>query len=223
MKNIWEYTHILSKCQLFANLTPSNIQNILTHISALIRVCNSKEIIINQEEPVDKLYIVLEGVITAERLYASGDISIIAQHKEGSVFGEILVCNAEQMSPVCVTASKGSVILQIEYSSIFSNNALNLQSYATFLKNMLHIMSLQYFNLEKKIRYLSIKSIRERISEFLNDCKSNSDNQYIFSIPFDREGMAHYLNINRSALSRELSRMKNEGIIDFNKNQFRIL
>lgn len=218
-----DYINVLAKCILFRDIKESEIISVTELLCAYAKVCGHNEIIIRQDEIIDKFGIVLKGSVTAIRYTASGNGVVTAKHGISSVFGEILACHSGQPSPVNVTADADSVIMFINYSDIFKENTLKTPCCVTLIKNLASLMAQQYFSLERKLRYLSIQSIRQRITEYLADCCSlNGGSKYTFTIPYDREGMAQYLNINRSALSRELSRMKNENLIDFNKNQFRI-
>ena len=103
--------------------------------------------------------------------------------------------------------------LLLQYISAY----LNLQ----LLKNLLSIIGNEYWALHHKIRYCSIVSLRKRIYTYLSDREKKAGEPFL--LPFDRNGMAAYLNADRSALSRELSRMKQEGILDYHKNRFRLL
>ena len=219
-----KYIKELSECALFANVNENDIISFTEIIGAHTKLCGNGEIIIHQDELLDKFGIVLSGTVTAVRYNTSGGSTVIAKHTASSVFGELLACHSAQPSPVNVVAESDTVIMFISYSELFKDHVLCSKPGVAVFKNLASLMSAQYFRLEKKLRYMSIPSLRDRIIEFLIDCAStNAASDYTFSVPFDREGMAQYLNVNRSALSRELSKMKKEHIIDYNKNSFRFL
>ena len=153
-----------------------------------------------------------------DRVRGKKNIVVISSDHTRPVPSRLLMTLSDQC------ALDNTVIMFISYSELFKDHVLCSKPGVAVFKNLASLMSAQYFRLEKKLRYMSIPSLRDRIIEFLIDCASaNAASDYTFSVPFDREGMAQYLNVNRSALSRELSKMKKEHIIDYNKNSFRFL
>jgi len=114
-----------------------------------------------------------------------------------------------------------------EEYSIALNEPLNTVSHTVtwqnkMIRNLLLVSSHKNLMLSGRSFHISPKSVRGRIMAYLNSVSLKNHNK-IFDIPFDRQQMADYLNLDRTALSKELGRMKKEGIIDFHKNHFKIV
>ena len=170
-------------------------------------------VLIREGERTERCGILLEGRLQGEQINEDGGLSVITTLSPGMMFGEILIFS-DRPAPVTLTAVRDSRVLWIGPVDLSRADPV-------LIGNLLNIIGKEYWALHQKIRYCSILSLRKRILAFLSDREKVSGEE--FSIPFDRNGMAAYLNADRSALSRELSRMKRDGLIDYRKNRFRIL
>lgn len=209
-----EYIPKLANNPLFAGIQES-IGNVLVCANAQIVTCDKNEIIIREQSEVKNIGVVLKGSAQASMLESSGKRFILAHLSENSIFGEVLAVGSGQKSPVTVTATEPVTVLLIPFAGVISGDK-------RLLKNLLSIISDEYFDLQERINCIIKPTLREKILFYLNRASERSRNT-TFYIPFDREGLAGYLNAERSAVSRELSAMKKEGIIDYHKNAFKLL
>ena len=129
------------------------------------------------------------------------------------MFGDILIFS-DRPSPVTLTAVTESRVLWLGPVDLARVDP-------QLLKNLLSIIGNEYWALHQKIRYCAIVSLRKRIWTYLSDREKKAGEPFL--LPLDRNGMAAYLNADRSALSRELSRMRKDGILEYHKNRFRLL
>ena len=212
-------SEVFSMCSLFNGI--SNPVELMAHIQATRRVYHDGEIIINLGYPVEYFGIVIRGEIIGVTYDDEGEMSVLARHGKGNVVGEILACTQGAKSPVEVIAQKESELILVKYDSLFSPDLSKNPEYTVFLKNLMKTISRQYFALEKRASYLRMISLRKKILSYLTDYP-HSIGEW-FEIKFSRDELAGYLGVNRSALSRELSRMKNDAVIDYNGRRFKII
>ncbi len=217
------YIDIASECPLFAGIEKSKTESLLNRLNASERKYKQGEALILQGEKIRYFGIILSGSVTAVRYSSDGSSDIRSRLLSKSVFGEILSSPSAPPSPVNVTANEDLSVLWIRNEMLFQPSILKTYEGVTLIRNFTNLMSGQYFTLERKVRYLTIPSLRARITEYLRDEAGTSSPDEYFTIPFSREILADYLGVNRSALSRELSRMRAEKLIDYNKNKFRML
>lgn len=167
-------------------------------------------VLIREGETVDRCGILLEGQLQGHRVNEDGDLSLVSTLSPGMMFGEILIFS-DRPAPVTLTATTDCRVLWIGPVDLPRTDP-------RLIENLLKTISAEYWALHEKIRYCAIVSLRKRIFTYLSDHQIAPG--IPFFIPLDRNGMAAYLNADRSALSRELSRMKKEGILEYRKNRF---
>lgn len=162
--------------------------------------------------------LILEGNCIGETFTESGRRDIAALLGEGEVFGDVLAMSRGGKSPVTLTAENNVLVMFIPFEKLMSAsiNPNNL-----LLHNLTQIISEKYFSLLFRVNCLSKPTLREKILYYLHEMKQKSGSS-TFSVDFNRSQMADFLAADRSALSRELSNLKKEGIIDFYKNTFSI-
>lgn len=199
---------------LFKGIT-NGLGEILAAVNAKIAVYDKGEIIIMEQSTVSNIGVILGGEAQASMLAPSGKRFILARHGRGSIFGGILAVGGGQKSPVTVTATESTTVLLIPFAGVIGGDK-------RLLLNLLSIISGKYFELQERINCIIKPTLREKILFYLTSVSHRSHGT-TFYIPFSREGLADYLNAERSALSRELSVMKKDGIIDYHKNAFKLL
>ncbi|MCL2564712.1 MAG: Crp/Fnr family transcriptional regulator [Defluviitaleaceae bacterium] len=211
---------ILSKNPLFKGIYPS--YELLNCIFSKKSVFTKNSIIIHEGSDLHNLGIILEGKATAYKTDASGKNLIISNLSGGNIFGGILSVSSSVKSPVTVEAAENLTILLIPTDAIIDGIAANCDPKGLLLRNLLNIISKKYFELHDRINCIIRPTLREKILFYLDNCAKEAKSD-IFTIPFNRKALADYLNADRSALSRELSKMKKEGIIDFYNESFRFV
>ena len=162
--------------------------------------------------------LVLEGTIQVYMDDIDGNHMIMATVTAGSTFGESL-CFLRRESPVYIRSVTDSKVLWLSTDRIKNPGGSPDSRDISLSTRFTAMLANRALNMNDRIQILSKLSIRDKLvtffSQYSSQCASDS-----FTVPFDREDMAAYLGVNRSALSRELGRMRDEGIIDFQKNRF---
>lgn len=213
-----EYIKQLSKSSLFKDIDLEDILSSLEKVPYEIQAYNKGEVIAIEGDNCHALGIILKGQIEIQKIFPSGQIMTINNFKEGNIFGESLVFLDKHTYPATITAMEYSQIMYIEKSDIIELAILNTK----VLTNFVSILSNRILMLNNRISNLSQDSIRKKIANYLLFEYDNQKKLFI-ELPFSRKKMAELLNIPRPSLSRELTNMKDEGIIDFDKNIIKIL
>lgn len=208
----------LSQIFLFKDLNEQEIRQIQSGNCMKKMNFEKNELIYRMGEKVNATGIVLSGNVIIENIDLWGNRSVLSKIGEGQIFAETYaICQKTMM--VDVVCSENAEILFIDLSMILNPKNTNNTWYLKVLKNLLTISAQKNLALSSRIFCTSSKNVRTRVFAYLSE-QSFKANSMKFSIPFNRQQMADYLNLDRSALSKELCRMRDEGILDFRKNQF---
>lgn len=150
----------------------------------------------------------------------SGNVTIFAELGISELFGEVFACAGIDHSPVTVQASADSEVLFIKYKKIITTCSSVCGFHSKLIENMLRLIAKKNLMLNQKIEILSGRTTREKLFMFFDMQRGVAKR---FVIPYNREDMPHYLCVDRSAMSNELCKMRDEGLIKFNKSEFEIL
>lgn len=181
-----------------------------------------EEIILFSDEPVNSIGIILRGSVQIIKEDISGNINLITALHAGEIFGESLAFLKIRKSPVTIKSMEESEIMFLDVKKIVSNCPNSCSFHKTMIENLLFLMAQKNVLQNFKIEILSKKSIRQKLYIYLYDeyKKQGTDK---FTISFSRLSLSEFLCVDRSALSKELSKMQNENLIVFNKNKFELL
>ena len=163
--------------------------------------------------------LVLSGGVKIIREDADGNVTIMTELGVSEIFGEVFACAGIGVSPVTVRASEDCEILFINYKKVITSCASACGFHSKLIENMLGILAKKNLMLNQKIEVLSKRTIREKLLTFFDAQRGSAKK---FSIPYNREELAHLICADRSATSNELCKMRDEGLIKFRKNEFEI-
>jgi CRP-like cAMP-binding protein len=216
-----KWTDLLLETDLFKNIDKVELTRMLTCLRPRIVTFKQKENIHIDMSESPEMGIVLAGEVAVIKETLSGDRIFMSKLQSGDIFGEITAFSNGE-SPAIVEPMTDSTILFLPSCKIVGICSKVCVGHEMIIRNMLEIVSRKAVDLNKKLEMLSLKSIREKISTYLLEQYSKELN-FTFTIPLKRHELAEFLNIPRPSLSRELKKMKDEGIIDFYMNSFIIL
>lgn len=211
----------ITNSKLFRGISPSEIEAFLQTAELNIRRYKKNERVINEGDETDEVFVLLSGRVTGERNTSDGRAVTVNEMAAGDVFGD-LISGVSEKSPVDVTAREISEMLSFKIESILRPDERLGAARSRLVRNLILVISDKYFALNRRVRILESNSLRERISLYLLAGYKKEEGA-AFMLSHNREEQARYLACDRSALSRELSRMKAEGIIDYNNKEFTIL
>ena len=217
-----KYMPILEKCALFSDLDAENIPAMLGCICAKVHICNKNEPVFLEGENARQVGIVLSGSVQIVKEDFYGNCSIVASIEPSQMFGESFACAQVDSLPVSAIAAERSEIMLVDLRRITSTCSNACAFHRQMILNLLNIVARKNLLLNQKIEILSRRSTREKLMAYLmNQAKISGRNE--FTIPFDRQALANYLGVERSALSAEISKMKHEGLLDTNRSWFKLL
>lgn len=170
---------------------------------------------------VNDVCVVLSGSVQIENIDVLGNKSILGIAEAGDIFAESYACIPDQPMLVDVLAREDTEVLFINVPALFSESH-SCGHGAKLIQNLLRISSRKNLNLSMRIFHSAPKTIRARLYSYFSEQVSIQGSHEI-RIPFDRQQLADYLGVERTALSKELGKMKAEGLIEFHKNEFRII
>ncbi len=212
----------MENIKLFNKLKDYEIDELLGFLQATTKVYKKNEIIINKGGKLKDILVVLVGQLEIFVKSTTGDETLIAVVDAGETFGANYVCGGVKNSPVIVKAQKQTGLLFLPYENmlVLHESVSNWQK--LLLKNLFEIVSQENLELARRTNILNQKTIRGKILFYLNTV-AEEKGASCFEIPFSREEMAQYLCVDRSALSREISNMHKDGILDYKKSEFQLL
>ncbi|MDO4545319.1 MAG: Crp/Fnr family transcriptional regulator [Bacillota bacterium] len=212
-----KYLGTVIESGIFANLKKSEYIRAFEQLGITVKTIRQGSAVYYEEDVVDKICIIDKGSVCGEKTYADGEMHIIQLYEEENIFGLEAAVSKQKTSPVDYVCNEDSVIVFITISSILKSD---------YCKHILDVLmqKLADDNIKKmhKIEMLAERSLRERILIYFTVLRTKAGED-TFDVKMDREQLAQYLCVNRSALSNELNKMKKEGIIDFQKSKFRLL
>jgi CRP-like cAMP-binding protein len=205
---------------LFSGIAFSDFEKMLDCLSARKALYQKGEIILLSGNPVHFIGLVLSGSVQILKDDIDGRVNILAELGASELFAETFACAGIDHSPVTVIASEDSEILLMNYRRIITTCSSSCTFHAKLIENMLNLIARKNLMLNQKIEIISKRTTREKLMSFFTLHRGAAKK---FTIPFNREELAQYLCVDRSAMSSELSKMRDEGIIKFDKNTFEIL
>lgn len=206
-------------CPLFEGIEPDQLAALLDCLSARTQSFKKGEFVFRRDEPARYVGIVLEGGVHVIQEDFWGNRTILDHIDPGELFGESLSCAELEQIPVSVVTTSPSKIMLIDYRRIITVCPSTCVFHARLIANMLSILASKNIMLTRKMEYISQRTTREKLLAFLSTQALRAKSREVV-VPYNRQELADFLCVDRSALSRELSLMKKEGILDYDKNCF---
>lgn len=212
---------VMKRAKIFEGFSSLDCDAIVSLIKPEIKWFAKDEIIINEGDEIDYLGIVCSGKIVRERQDYEGNVSLQHILVSPNIFGFDIASTPTKISPITLKCLKDSKVMLFSYTKLVAENITPAKNRILLMSNLITLLANENMRRLYKIELLSQKLLRKRIVMYLNFVARKTGSR-TFIIPFDRSQFAQYLNANRSALSSELSQMKKDGLIAFNKNKFTI-
>ncbi len=207
--------------KLFEGIKPDERRQILTCINAYEKSYRKNSYIILQGDHVTSFGMVIEGVVDIVKENVYGNRRLVTTIEKDMIFAESLAAANLQEAPISAIAKEESKILFIPIERLLVMCAKSCSFHNKLITNLVKMLATKNLLLNQKLDYLTSRTTRERIAKYFIDT-ANREGKTKITIPYNRNQLAEYLGVDRSVLSRELSKLKNEGILDFEKNTFNI-
>lgn len=216
------FVNILKKCPLFDNIETEDFALMLHCLGARVENFKKKDYILSEGESATSIGILLSGRAQIDQVDYFGNRTILTDLVPSEMMGESFACASVEALPVNVIAMEDSSVLFIEWNRIIHPCSNGCGFHKQLVYNLMHIIASKNVIFHHKLGILSKRTTREKLLAFLTlQAKRNNSNQ--FTIPYDRQQLADYLQVERSGLSAEISKLRKEGIIESTKNHFIIL
>lgn len=218
--NFTDYS-ILGRSPLFRGIPAGDFGVLLEHLKAETRSYKKGDLICHAGEHTNALGIVLTGSVTIESDDIFGNRSVLDKVGPGQVFAETYACVPNEPMLVNVAAAENCTVLFLKTAQILSPCPVNCRHHGKLIENLLLVSAQKNLSLSRRIFHTAPKTIRGRLISYLSfqAIRESSDS---FTIPFNRQQLADYLSVDRSALSKEMGKMRDEGILNFSKNHFEL-
>ncbi|MCL2408402.1 MAG: Crp/Fnr family transcriptional regulator [Oscillospiraceae bacterium] len=217
-----DYIDALEKSHFFSGIARDNIAPLVKCLHAEFKRYEKNETVVPLGSVFDKVGIILSGTAKSFNINASGKEYVVTFLEKGSYIGVLLAASQGRRSPVTVVATEELSALFFAASNISGIGPNACESHVRLLRNFLDATSEKALNLLDRIDCLLKPTIREKVMTYLTKFADESESR-LLQIPHDRAALAEYLGADRSALSRELGKMKQDRLIDFYKNTFKIM
>ena len=212
-------TKTLKRLPLFSGMTETELAEALTVLRAEERSYQKEEILLHAGSVTERMGIVLSGSVSIESSDVWGNRTILSHVGVGGMFAETYALLSGEPMLVDVVANEDCRVLFLRSGSLQTLRSRGGGWIMQFMANLLMISAHKNLTLSSRSFHTAPKSVRGRVMSYLN-ARMLRKGSNEFDIPFDRQQLADYLNVERTALSKELGRMRRDGLIDFRKNQF---
>lgn len=216
-----EWLEVLCKSTLFVDITSVELESMLRCLRSSVGKYSKNEYIRVAGEHHAEVGIVLSGKTAIVKDSLQGDRVIVAVLQPGDLFGEMVAFSEKRVWPATVMAQEDCVVMFIPSERIVDNCERRCECHRDLLMNLLRVLSDKALMLNRKVEYLTIKSLRGKISVFLLECHEKTG-KMMFMLPLSRNELAEFLNVSRPSLSREMCRMRDEGLIEFHMSSVRL-
>lgn len=217
-----QYYPVLKKCALFRRIDEKDYSSLLKCLSSQVKSYAAEEYVFLQGDVINYVGIVLSGMVEIIKENMSGNKHIVAILGPSGMFAEGIVCTASRTSPVTVRVKEAARVLFIPYERIIRSCGNSCSFHIELIQNMMVVLGEKNVNLNRKLELLALKGMREKIAWYLLN-ESQEQGSSTFHIMLNRTELADFLNVARTSMCRELTRMQDDGIIEYYGNSFRIL
>lgn len=207
---------------LFSGISPEERTTMLSCIGYHISTFQKGDIIAFEEEHIQHIGILLSGAVDMVKEDLWGNRTMLVRLRRDELFGETFVCGEDSTSVVTFVVSENAEILFLPFDRVMRSCTMACKFHHQLIENMVRVIANKNRELMRKVEVVSKRTIREKLLAYLS-LQAQAQKTRYFEIPLGRVELAEYLCVDRSALTRELASMKADGLIDYDKNCFRIL
>jgi len=216
-----QYNDVLTASGLFAGVDAHDIQIMLGCLSPQVRSYKKDSFILIAGETTDSLALVLEGSVHILQEDFWGNRNILSAIHPAGAFAESFAATGRPLN-VSALAASDTTVMFLNLKRVLTTCTSACMHHRRIIENLLSKLAEKNHQLNEKLSHMSKRTTREKLLSYLSAEAAHSKSD-IFEIPFNRQQLADYLSVERSALSAELSKLKKEGLLDFHRSSFKIL
>ena len=213
---------ILLENPLFQGISPEELKSMLGCLQARETQAKKGAPVFLEGDPAGFIGIVLEGAVRIVRDDYYGERTLLAQAEPGDIFAEAYACADVETMPISGYAAADSRVLLLSCRKMLTVCTNACRFHNRLVKNLLQVVARKNLLLSQKIQFMSQKTTREKLMAYLLD-QAKQQGSLEFTIPFDRQTLADYLGVERSAMSAELSKLRRDGVLETTGSHFRLI
>ena len=217
-----QYYEELKNTKIFASASEFECQAMMFCFKTRFKIFNKNSSIVKQGDTMDEVVLILKGSALVENVDNLGDISILMRLKQGHVYGLESAYAGEETYKDSLIAREKTLVMFMNKHRVITPCANKCRRHDIVVKHLMQMVAKSNMKLLDKITHLSKKTIREKLMSYLTALAKKRGTNY-FELPYNKTELANYLSIDRTAMSAELTRMKQDGLIDFEKRQFHLI
>lgn len=217
-----EFFPVLEKCPLFDGIAPKDLSAMLSCLGARISAYSKNQVVFREGDPAQYVGIVLSGAAQIVREDYYGNRSIVARIGPAELFGESFACAGVAALPISVTAAEDSRIMLIDCRRLTVSCTSACSFHSRMIFNLLRVVATKNLVFNQKIEITSHRTTREKLMAYLL-AQAKQHGSSSFTIPYDRQALADYLGVDRSAMAVEISKLRKDGVIACEKSHFELL
>ena len=217
-----KYLETIKKCPLFNEIADDYLLKMLTCLGARVIAFDKKYTILLEGSAADHIGIVLSGAVQVVQVDYDGNRSILSELGPSELFAEAFACAQVRSIPVSVIASEACEVMLIDCGHILHTCSNSCGFHQQLIYNLMKDLATKTLQFHQRIEVTSKRSTREKLLTYLT-IRSKQTGSRRFEIPFDRQELADYLEVDRSGLSAEIGKLRREGILESHKRYFELL
>ncbi len=217
-----KYISILKETKLFAGIGENEIASMLSCLDARLLEYKKGEYVIRQGERLNYIMVLVSGELHIQRDDYWGNRTIINRIGVGEMFGEAYVAPQSGAFLNDVLALVDSTVIIFDVRKILTVCSSACRFHSMLVENLFYAISQKNRALVQKLGHISKRTTREKLISYLSE-QAKNNNSSSFTVPFNRQQLADFLSVDRSAMSNELCKMRDEGLLEFEKNYFRLI
>lgn len=216
------YIPLLKRTKLFAGVGDDEIASMLTCLDARLHTYSKGAYVLREGEHISDITILVHGNLYIQKDDYWGNRSILGHIAVGEMFGEAYVAPESGALPHDVVAVEDSAIISFDMRRIITTCSSACRFHTLVVQNLFFAISEKNRKLVQKLGHMSKRSTREKLLSYLSE-EAKREGCASFTIPFNRQQLADFLSVDRSAMSNELGKMRDDGLLRFEKNRFELL
>ena len=217
-----KYIPILKRMEMFAGVLDEELASMLSCLGARLKNYKKGEYVLRQGEHLSDIVVLVEGNLHIQKDDYWGNRSILGQVAIGEMFGEAYVAPNSEALLNDVVAVEDSAVIFFDVKRIITTCPSACRFHSLVVQNIFFAISKKNRKLVQKLGHMSKRTTREKLISYLSE-EAKKTNSASFTIPFNRQQLADFLSVDRSAMSNELCKLRDEGLLEFDKNQFKLL
>jgi CRP-like cAMP-binding protein len=205
---------------LFAGIASKDLASMMKCLGTYSRIYEKGETILHVGDVVTEIGLVRKGRVYLTKEDHNGNSNLLAEITPGHLFGEELSCIGQMKSDVNIISAQKTEVLFLDIGRVTTQCSTACVFHQRLIRNLLTVIAAKNHALNAKMEHMSKRTTKEKLLSYLSSLAGEDPFQW-FEIPFNRQQLADYLSVERSAMSWELCKLRDEGLIEFQKNRFR--